>query len=41
VASRSRRLPVPALFLAVATAIAAVLLGAFDSLWSWLSAKIY
>jgi len=25
----------------IATAIAAVLLGAFDSLWSWLSGKIY
>jgi preprotein translocase subunit SecE len=25
----------------IATAIAAVILGAFDSLWSWLSAKIY
>jgi len=25
----------------VATAIAAVILGAFDSLWSWLSGKIY
>jgi preprotein translocase subunit SecE len=25
----------------VATAIAAIILGAFDSLWSWLSGKIY
>jgi preprotein translocase subunit SecE len=25
----------------IATAIAAVILGAFDSLWSWLSGKIY
>ncbi len=25
----------------IATAIAAIILGAFDSLWSWLSGKIY